>query len=90
MKTMKFFMLASAFASMIGFSSCLNGGDYTNSYGGEDFVKVTGFLGTVSLKNQFGYEYVPSIKRLLLIWNQENMHILLIRMTLQPSIILLR
>ncbi|MFR3425857.1 MAG: hypothetical protein ACLTSS_06725 [Phocaeicola coprocola] len=50
MKTMKFFMLASAFASMIGFSSCLNGGDYTNSYGGEDFVKVTGFLGTVSLK----------------------------------------
>lgn len=25
MKTMKFFMLASAFASMIGFSSCLNG-----------------------------------------------------------------
>lgn len=62
MKTMKFFMLASAFASMIGFSSCLNGGDYTNSYGGEDFVKVTGFLGTVSLKNQFGYEYVPSNK----------------------------
>ena len=63
MKTMKFFMLASAFASMIGFSSCLNGGDYTNSYGGEDFVKVTGFLGTVSLKNQFGYEYVPSNKK---------------------------
>ena len=86
MKTMKFFMLASAFASMIGFSSCLNGGDYTNSYGGEDFVKVTGFLGTVSLKkNMF-----LLIKRLLLIWNQENMHILLIRMTLQPSIILLR
>ncbi|WP_303187159.1 hypothetical protein [Phocaeicola coprocola] len=62
MKTMKFFMLASAFASMIGFSSCLNGGDYTNSYAGEDFVYVNGFMGTVSLKNQFGYEYVPSNK----------------------------
>ena len=56
MKTMKFFMLASAFASMIGFSSCLNGGDYTNSYAGEDFVYVNGFMGAVSLKNQFGYK----------------------------------
>lgn len=65
MKTMKFFMLASAFASMIGFSSCLNGGDYTNSYSDVDFVKVTGFLGTVSLKNQFGYEYVPSNKEVI-------------------------
>lgn len=90
MKTMKFFMLASAFASMIGFSSCLNGGDYTNSYGGKDFVKVTGFLGTVSLKNQFGYEYVPSNKEVAADLESGNMHILLIRMTLQPSIILLR
>mgnify|MGYP000553283315 CR=1 FL=1 len=90
MKTMKFFMLASAFASMIGFSSCLNGGDYTNSYSDVDFVKVTGFLGTVSLKNQLDMNMFLLIKRLLLIWNQENMHILLIRMILQPSIILLR
>ena len=50
---------------MIGFSSCLNGGDYTNSYSDVDFVKVTGFLGTVSLKNQFGYEYVPSNKEVI-------------------------
>ena len=29
MKTMKFFVMASALAAMVGFSSCLNGGDYT-------------------------------------------------------------
>lgn len=45
MKTMKFFMLASAFASMIGFSSCLNGDGYSGSYTVGGIAKVNGFTG---------------------------------------------
>lgn len=62
MKTMKFFVMASALAAMVGFSSCLNGGDYTNTASGATFVKVSGYLGINSLKDELGFEYVPSNK----------------------------
>lgn len=62
MKTMKFFAMASALAAMVGFSSCLNGGDYTNTASGATFVKVSGYLGINSLKDELGFEYVPSNK----------------------------
>lgn len=62
MKTMKFFVMASALAAMVGFSSCLNGGDYTNTASGATFVKVSGYLGINSLKDELGFEYIPSNK----------------------------
>lgn len=62
MKTMKFFVMASALAAMVGFSSCLNGGDYTNTASGGTFVKVSGYLGVTSLVDELGFEYIPSNK----------------------------
>lgn len=62
MKTMKFFVMASALAAMVGFSSCLNGGDYTNTASGGTFVKVSGYLGINSLVDELGFEYIPSNK----------------------------
>lgn len=65
MKTMKFFAMASALAAMVGFSSCLNGGDYTNTASGATFVKVSGYLGINSLVDELGFEYVPSDKDII-------------------------
>ena len=45
MKTMKFFMLASAFASMIGFSSCLNGETNTTIQGAPILKVESSFMG---------------------------------------------
>lgn len=59
---MKFFVMASALAAMVGFSSCLNGGDYTNTASGGTFVKVSGYLGINSLVDELGFEYIPSNK----------------------------
>ena len=52
---MKFFAMASALAAMVGFSSCLNGGDYTNTASGGTFVKVSGYLGINRLVDELGY-----------------------------------
>ena len=62
---MKFFAMASALAAMVGFSSCLNGGDYTNTASGGTFVKVSGYLGINSLVDELGFEYVPSDKDII-------------------------
>ena len=57
---MKFFVMASALAAMVGFSSCLNGGDYTNTASGGTFVKVSGYLGVNQLVDELGFTYNPA------------------------------
>ena len=57
---MKFFVMASALAAMVGFSSCLNGGDYTNTASGGTFVKVSGYLGVNQLVDELGFTYNPT------------------------------
>lgn len=60
MKTMKFFMLASAFASMIGFSSCLNGETNTTIQGAPILKVESSFMGGTYFTDISGVKYIPN------------------------------
>lgn len=60
MKTMKFFVMASALAAMVGFSSCLNGETDTTVQGAPILKVEYSFMGGIYFTDISGVKYIPN------------------------------
>lgn len=59
MKKFKLGVLAMALVSMLGFTSCLDGGETSTTGGGYEIVKVNNFMGLHTFTTQYGVTLTP-------------------------------
>lgn len=59
MKKFKLGVLAMALVSMLGFTSCLDGGNTSTTGGGYEIVKVNNFIGLHTFTTQYGVTLTP-------------------------------